>query len=63
MRYCLKCKQEWRNEKLQAVRDEAKRIAIETNETMAILKEGPIYKIVKASGATNAIEYISKHLS
>ena len=61
MGFCQKCKDEWKAEKLHAARSEAKRIAIETNETMAILKEGPIYKIVKATDAPKGAEYISKY--
>ena len=57
--YCLKCKQQWKQERLQAVQTEARRIANETGITQAITKEGCIYKIVKANEATNAIEYIA----
>lgn len=65
MPYCIKCKEEWRREKLEAVRQQAADIARTTNETMAIEKYGPIYKIVKADEAnkTTAIEYISKYVA
>lgn len=65
MPYCIKCKQDWQREKLEAVRKEAIDIATTTNETMAIEKYGPIYKIVKAneSNTTATIEYISKYVA
>lgn len=64
MPYCVKCKEDWRREKLEAVRQQARTRATELNETMAIEKYGPIYKIVKANEATAAaIEYISKHVA
>lgn len=65
MPYCIKCKEDWRRAKLEAVRQQATEIAISTQQTMAIEKYGPIYKIVNADEAnkTAVIEYISKHVA
>jgi hypothetical protein len=59
--YCIKCKNDWKHERLQAVQDEAKHIAVQTGTTQAIIKEGCIYKIVNINEVKQqkVEEYIS----
>lgn len=60
---CFLCrqKQAWLDEKLNAARTDAKVQAVAQGETMAIVKQGANYTIVKASELTvQGIEYFSK---
>jgi len=61
---CWLCKQkaEYRREKLEKARAEAQRKAGEYFETMAIIEEGVLYKVVKASelNGRKELEFISK---
>jgi len=52
---CWICQQkdEWRNEKLNKVRNEAKQYAIEHGKTVAIWKEGTNYKYGIYTGQAN----------
>lgn len=60
---CWVCKErgEWLNEKINAARTEAKKKAHEEGKTMAILKEGCIFKIVEAYPGIEAFEIISRY--
>jgi len=57
--YCEKCREDWRREKLNRAIIEAQNVANETGQTQAIIKNGCIYQIIKATDATEAIRYIS----
>lgn len=61
---CWRCEQkaQWKNELLNAAREQAKKESVEAGETMAIIQtSGCIYLIVKASEIINqtVIEYIN----
>jgi hypothetical protein len=60
---CWICKDrgEWMNEKINAARKQAKEKAHEQNKTMAIIKEGAIFKIVEAYPGIDAFEIISRY--
>lgn len=62
---CWVCKQkkDWKSEQLKAIRATAKQKANEQNETMAIIKEGCIYRVIKASDLEdlNGAEFVSKY--
>lgn len=60
---CFNCKQKqiWLNEKLNVARIEAQQQAIALNETMAIVKQGANYLIIKAADLTvSGVEFFSK---
>ena len=62
--YLERQKNEWKAEKLNTARAEAKKQAIENAETMAITKQGCEYIIIPcsslAAGAA-VVEYVSKY--
>ena len=59
--YLCKQKQQWLDEKLNLARVAAKEQAFETGETMAIVKQGANYTIVKASELIGVgMEFFSK---
>lgn len=61
---CWICKEkaEWKRQKLDAARIEAKQKAVEIGETMAIVREGCLYKVIKAGEpGDNVIEFVSKY--
>lgn len=67
MSYCWYCKQkdDYFADKLQSVRQQAKIQASETKQTMAIIKEGPIFKIFPVEAippGSATVEFISKHI-
>ena len=67
MSYCWYCEQKdaYFTDKLQSVRQQAKIRARETKQTMAIIKEGPIFKIFPAAAIPSDsihVEFISKHI-
>lgn len=66
MGVCWICiqKAEWKAEKLNAVRTQAKIVANEQNQTMAIIQETTSYLIIKATDLTpgqTVIEFVSKY--
>jgi len=63
MSECWVCKEraEHFNEKITIARNEAKKQANEQGKTMAILKEGPIFKIIEAYPGIEAFEIVSRY--
>ena len=63
MPLCWKCqKDEWKKQKLENARVLAREQAVNSGETMAIIKIGVLYNVVPATQTTGQVlEYISKH--
>jgi hypothetical protein len=66
MASCWICiqKAEWKAEKLNTVRNQAKILANEQNQTMAIIQETTSYSIINAANVIpgqTVIEFVSKY--
>lgn len=61
MSFCAKCRDEWKQERLEIARAEATQQANDRQQTQAIIKEGCIFKIINLAdiGQSTVIEYIS----